>query len=243
MSQLRIRSEAPAIAGQIDSWQPRSALAPPDDGDDTPFMPLFLALETLLGEAFGCPASVHPGRGMAPGAPDVAPDLAALLATVRLGGDPARPVATVGGVTCQRHATLLLDLIRPVALRLWPAGSRRAELAVDVLVTTAPETEVVGSIRIPAPPAPVAASAPAPIGAAGLALPLRLTVRLADGALPLGQLLPLRPGLVIPVHASPEMPLHLGDHRVATVTLTPLPDGRQQASITAIDITPAGDRA
>uniref|UniRef100_UPI0013DD0304 hypothetical protein n=1 Tax=Sandarakinorhabdus rubra TaxID=2672568 RepID=UPI0013DD0304 len=77
MSELRIRSEPPPGAAVISHWRPRSAEAPPDDGDDTPFMPLLLALEAVFGEAFGCPVSVHPGRGLAPGAADVAPELAA----------------------------------------------------------------------------------------------------------------------------------------------------------------------
>jgi hypothetical protein len=245
MSELRIRSEPPADAAFIEDWRPRAAEAPPDDGDDTPFMPLLLALEQELGAAFGCPTSVHPGRGLAPGAPDVAAELAALLATVRLGGDPARPVAVLGGVTTARHAGVLADLVARQAQRLWPASSRRGELVVDVIVHPAGEgvgTTIVGSIRLPAPPAPVPASAPRPLGAAALAVPLRLVVRLAEEEVPLARLLPLRPGLVIPINACPDMPIHLGDHLVGWASLAPLPDGRQQASITAIDLKPAGDR-
>jgi hypothetical protein len=241
VSELRIRSEPPASAGIVELWQPRSAEAPPDDGDDAPFMPLLMALEAALGEAFACPVSVHPGRSLAAGAPDVAPDLAALLATVRLGGDPARPSAA-GGVTTARHADLLAQMLHPALARLWPVASRRDELIVDVLATNAPGGNVVGSIRLRPPPRPMPAPPPQPLGTAALALPLRLRVRLAEDMLPLAMLLPLRPGLVIPVNAGPDMPLHLGDHRVGTATLAPLPDGRQQASITAIDITPAGER-
>lgn len=241
MSELRIRSEPPASAAFVDVWTPRPAEAPPDDGDDTPFTPLLLALEAELAETFGCPTSVHPGRSLAAGAPDLAPELAALLATVRLGGDPARP-ATTGGVTCARHAGLLRALIDPVVALHWPATSRRAELVVDVIVSSGPDATVVGSIRLRPPPRPQPARLPQPLGAGALALPLRLRVRLAEDTLPLSLLLPLRPGLVIPINACPDMPVHLGDHRVATATLVPLPDGRQQASITAIDIT-AGERA
>jgi flagellar motor switch/type III secretory pathway protein FliN len=245
MSELRIRSEPPHDAAFIEDWRPRSAEAPPDDGDDTPFMPLLLALEQAFGAAFGCATSVHPGRGLAPGAPDVAPELAALLATVRLGGDPARPVATLSGVTTARHAGELAQLVAREALRLWPASSRRAELVVDVMVRPggeAAEAGIVGSIRLPAPPTPLPASAPRPLGAAALEVPLRLVVRLAEEAVPLSRLLPLRPGLVIPINACPEMPVHLGDHLVGWASLAPLPDGRQQASIISIDLKPAGDR-
>ncbi|MCU0890603.1 MAG: hypothetical protein MUE77_02390 [Sandarakinorhabdus sp.] len=246
MSELRIRSEPPAGAAFIEDWRPRSAEAPPDDGDDTPFMPLLLGLEQALGAAFGCPASVHPGRGLAPGAPDVAPELAALLATVRLGGDAARPVATLTGVTTARHAGELAALVAREAQRLWPGSSRRAELVVDVIAKPggdAADASIVGSIRLLAPPTPVPATAPRPLGAAALAVPLRLVVRLAEEEVPLARLLPLQPGLIIPINACPEMPVHLGDHLVGWASLAPLPDGRQQASIITIDLKPAGERA
>jgi hypothetical protein len=243
MSELRIRSEAPPPASFVDDWRPRSAQAPPDDGDDAPFMPMLLALEQQLSDLFGCPASVHPGRGLPPGAPDVAADLAALLATVRLGGDPARTTHCLGGVTTARHAGQLLGHVLPLAHRLWPAGSRRPEMIVDVLVTISDAANIVGSIRLACPPQPLPDQLPQPLGPGALGLPLRLAVRLAEDMLPLAMLLPLRPGLVIPVNACPDMPVHLGDHRIATATLTPLPDGRQQASITSIDIRLSGERA
>jgi flagellar motor switch/type III secretory pathway protein FliN len=246
MSELRIRSEPPADAAFIEDWRPRSAEAPPDDGDDTPFMPLLLALEEALGAAFGCATSVHPGRGLAPGAPDVAPELAALLATVRLGGNAVRPVAILTGVTTARHAGELAELVARQAQRLWPASSRRAELVVDVIAKPggdAAVASIVGSIRLLAPPTPVPATAPRPLGAAALEVPLRLVVRLAEEAVPLACLLPLQPGLIIPINACPEMPVHLGDHLVGWASLTPLPDGRQQANIITIDLKPAGERA
>ncbi len=242
MSELRIRSEAPADPQFVDDWRPRSALALPDDGDDTPFMPLLLALEAALARLLGCPASVHPGRGLAPGAADVAPDLAALLATVRLGGDPARPVALLSGVTTARHCRLLAAELLDVAHAHWPAGSRRAELVVDVMITVAPDMTVVGSVRLPAPPAPAPLHAPLPLGDAALMVPLRLTVRIAEEQVPLARLLPLRPGLIIPINASPDMPVHLGDHQIGVTSLTPLPDGRQQATIISIDPKPSGER-
>ncbi|WP_313669849.1 hypothetical protein, partial [Sandarakinorhabdus sp.] len=104
MSDLLIRTEAPPAASFVDSWRPRPAEAAPDDGDDTPFEPLILAIEDELTRTLGVEVSVHPGRGLAPGAPDIAPELGALLATIRLGGDVARPVAQISGVVTARHA-------------------------------------------------------------------------------------------------------------------------------------------
>ncbi len=243
MSELRIRTEAPPPEVFIDDWRPRSAAAPPDDGDDTPFMPLILALETELGLMLGLEVAVHPGRGLPPGAPDVAPELGALLATLRLGGDPTRPVVQLSGITTARHARLLGEQLQPLAHRLWPAANQRPALVVDVLVTVAPGQSIVGSMRLAAPPDPVPAVPPQPLGRAGLALPLRLPVRIASEMLPLSCLLPLQPGLVIPFNTSPEMPVMLGDHQIGLASLQPLPDGRQQASLIAIDIKPSGERA
>lgn len=243
MSELRIRTEAPPAADFVDVWQPRSAAAPPDDGDDTPFMPLILALEEALASLFGLPVAVHPGRGLPPGAPDVALELGALLATVRLGGDPARPIACITGVTTARHARQLGEQLQPLVLKLWPAESLRPALVIDVIVTLGAGSSVVGVVRLPAPEAPRPAEPSRPLGAAALTLPLRLPVRLASEMLPLSRLLPLQPGLVIPIHSCPEMPVMLGDHQVALASLVPLPDGRQQASLIAIDIKPQGECA
>jgi hypothetical protein len=240
MSNLLI--ETPPDARAVDDWRPRQAEAPPDDGDDAPFEPLILALEDELTRSFGVEVSVHPGRGLAPGAPDVAPELGALLATIRLGGDISRPVAQISGVATARHARLLGDQLLPLAHRLWPAGRRRPYIALDVLVTISPETSVVGSIRLAAPPDPVPPVPAMPLGAALFDLPMPLAVRIADEAVPLARLLPLRPGLIISFNACPDMPVRLGDCQVAQATLLPLPDGRQQASISAITLKPLGDR-
>ncbi|MBU6166221.1 MAG: hypothetical protein KGQ52_08805 [Alphaproteobacteria bacterium] len=241
MSELRIRSEAPPAADFIDVWQPRSAAAPPDDGDDTPFMPLILALEEALAGLFGLAVTVHPGRGLPPGAPDVALELGALLATVRLGGDPSRPVACISGVTTARHARQLGEQLQTLVLRLWPAVSQRAALIIDVIVALGAGSSVVGVVRLPAPEAPQPAQPVRPLGQAALALPLRLPVRLACEMLPLSRLLPLRPGLIIPIHSGPDMPVMLGDHQVALASLVPLPDGRQQAKLLTMDIKPHGE--
>lgn len=242
MSNLKIRTEAPPPDQFVDDWRPRSAQAPRDDGDDTPFEPVLLALEAELARLFGLATAVHPGRGIPPGDPDVALTLGGLLATIRLGGDPARPLPILSGITTARHARQLGEVLLPVAHRLWPAGSRRPALVVDVIVSLSDGGSVVGSIRLAAPAEPAPLVPPRPIGAAGLELPLRLAVRLADEEVPLARLLPLQPGLVIAFNICPDMPVLLGDHRVALASLAPLPDGRQQASITVLDLSPDGER-
>lgn len=243
MSNLLIRTEAPPPDQFVDDWRPRSAQAPRDDGDDSPFLPVLLALEAELTILLGLEAAVHPGRGLPPGAPDVALALGALLATIRLGGDPARPVPHLTGTTTARHARQIGDVLAPVAHRLWPPGSRRPALVVDVIVTLAGGGSVVGSIRLPPPAEPVPLVPPRALGLAALDLPMRLAVRLADEEVPLARLLPLQPGLVIGFNICPDMPVLLGDHRLALAALSPLPDGRQQASITALDLKPEGERA
>jgi hypothetical protein len=243
MSDLLIRTEAPPAASFVDSWRPRPAEAAPDDGDDTPFEPLILAIEDELTRTLGVEVSVHPGRGLPPGAPDIAPELGALLATLRLGGDVARPVAQISGVVTARHARVLGDQLLGLANRLWPAGRRRPHITLDVLATVALETSVVGSIRLAAPPDPVPVQPPVPLGAALFTLPMRLAVRIAEEEVPLARLLPLEPGLIIGFNACPDMPVRLGDSQVALASLAPMPDGRQQASITALALKPIGDRA
>ena len=84
MSNLLIRTEAPPEPDFVDAWRPRPAAAPPDDGDDTPFEPLIMALEDELTRTLGVAVSVHPGRGIAPGAPDIARRAAGLIAAAGL---------------------------------------------------------------------------------------------------------------------------------------------------------------
>jgi hypothetical protein len=243
MSNLLIRTEAPPEADFVDAWRPRPAEAPPDDGDDTPFEPLIMALEDELTRTLGVDVSVHPGRGLPPGSPDIAPELGALLATLRLGGDVSRPVGQISGVVTARHARILGDQLLALAHRTWPAGRRRASLTVDVLATVAEGVSVVGSIRLAAPPDPVPVLPPVPLGAALFELPMRLAVRITEEEVPLARLLPLQPGLIIPFNACAEMPVLLGDHQIAQASLTPMADGRQQASILSTTIKPLGDRA
>jgi hypothetical protein len=54
------------------------------------------------------------------------------------------------------------------------------------------------------------------------------------------RLLPLCAGTVLPIDPVPEMPLIMGDHRIGAVTLTPMPDGRQQAVVVAMGVEAVG---
>jgi len=81
----------------------------------------------------------------------------------------------------------------------------------------------------PPPPAPVAA-----LAARLFAMPMRLRVELSAAPVPVRTLLPLRPGTVLPIDPRRQMTLVLGDHAIGAVTLTPTPDGRQQAEIITI---------
>jgi flagellar motor switch/type III secretory pathway protein FliN len=242
MSELRIRSELPPSERPMENWRPRSAQAPPDDGDDTPFEALMLALEDELTVIFGVDVTVHPGRALAPGAPDISPELAALYVTIRLGGDPTRPVSGLGGVVTARHGRDLVARLLPLAHRLWPSGSRRSHLVVDVMARQSDSASAAGSLRLAAPPEPRPAAAPQPLGTAALGLPLRIAVRLASENMPLARLVPLTVGRVIPFHVEPEMPIVLGDHQIGVASLQPMPDGRQQATILAINLAPLGER-
>jgi len=243
MSDLLIRTEAPAQDNFVDDWRPRPAEAAPDDGDDTPFEPLILAIEDELTRTLGVEVSVHPGRGLPSAAPDIAPELGGLLATLRLGGEISRPLAQISGVVTARHARALGDQLLGLAHRLWPAERRRPSITLDVLVTIGEGASVVGSIRLAAPADPVPVQPAVPLGAALFTLPMRLAVRIAEEEVPLARLLPLQPGLIIGFNACPDMPVRLGDSQVALASLAPLPDSRQQASITALALKPIGDRA
>ena len=56
-------------------------------------------------------------------------------------------------------------------------------------------------------------------------------------------LLPLRAGTVLAIDAAAEMPLILGRHCIGRATVTPPPDGRQQAEIVAIAVDRIGGTA
>jgi hypothetical protein len=237
MSELRIRSEAlEEVWAQ--PFLPPQAHAPGlfDDGDDGDYGPLLVACARALTALFGLPVSVVPGRppraeaGDSP--PRVAPILAALLATLQLGGDPAR--AEAGGVAPERQARSIAAALDAAALATWPAISRSP--GFDLEVSCAGHT---GHAHVPAPPRQ---PAPPPQPSAALAtrlfeMPMRLRVELASELTPVAALLPLRRGVVLPIAPTREMPLILGDHVVGHATLAPLPDGRQQATIVDLGVT------
>ncbi len=46
----------------------------------------------------------------------------------------------------------------------------------------------------------------------------------------------------LPINPVPDMPLIIGEHRIGRATVMALPDGRQQATIVAMGVAPAGGR-
>lgn len=237
MTGLKIRSEAAPRA-----WQPRAASADGQDIDDTTLLPLASEVGAALSVLFGLPVSAQPGQPLPPGAPEVAPELAGLLATIRLGGQASRRLPHTDGVVTARHGRLVQAALAPVAARHWPAGSTRSDVWLDIIAMLEEET-ISGPVRLLAPDRPVALPAP-PAGHAGFiaGLPQLVRVELAGQSLPLARLLPLSTGQVIPLAAQIEMPLRFGDHQLGHARLEALPDGRQQAIITQINLVHPGDR-
>lgn len=247
MNELRIRSEASAE----DLW-PQLFLPPQahtgsvaDGGDDSDFGPLVKGAARALTQLFGLAVVVAPGRPLksVDGAPPprVAPVLAAVLATVQLGGDMVRPLApgAASGLTLARQTRAIVAVLDGVADRFWPDGCRLAGFDLDVVCAA-----MAGHAHVAAPAsamvAPAAAEPVAALAARVFDLPMRVRVELATGMAMVASLLPLRPGTVLPIDPLPEMPLIVGDHCIGRVTLTPLPDGRQQATIVAIGVEALG---
>jgi flagellar motor switch/type III secretory pathway protein FliN len=236
MSELRIRSEAfEEIWAQ--PFLPPQAHLPGgfDDGDDGDFGPLLVAGARALTQLFGLPVSVVPGRPPKPEGgeppPRIAAILASLLATLQLGGDPAR---AGDGVQAVRQARQIAEALDAAAVRAWPAISHSP--GFDLEISCAGLT---GHAHVPAPPRP---PAPPPQPVAALAsrvfdMPMRLRVELASELTPVAVLLPLRAGTVLPIAPTREMPLILGDHCIGHATIAPLPDGRQQATIVEIGVS------
>lgn len=117
MTELRIRSEAfEEVWAQ--PFLPPQAHAPGlyDDGDDGDFGPLLLACQRALTPLFGLPVTVVPGRPPKAEAgapvPPVAAILASLLATLQLGGDPARLAA---GGQAARQARQIAEALQAAA--------------------------------------------------------------------------------------------------------------------------------
>jgi flagellar motor switch/type III secretory pathway protein FliN len=239
-SDLGIRSEAPRRDIWAQPFLPPPARGGGDDDDmDADFGPLLAGMARALTQLFGLAVTVAADRpaprgGEAP--PRVDPALAALLATLRLGGDPARSPASAGGVVVARQAGAIAAAGDAAAALHWPRECRMAgfDLAVSVAGLAAAPLHVRAPPRpVPPPPVPLAV-----LAAEIMALPVRVRAELASDTALVAMLLPLRIGSVLPINPRPDMPLLLGDHRIGTATITPLPDGRQQAVITALAVQP-----
>ncbi len=254
MSDLRIRSEAiPEPLWPEDFLPPRAVLDTVPVEDD--FSALLASADIVLSRLFGAAVKVLPGRtdSSAP-ALRVCRELAALLMTLRLGGDPARSVAgpavpapagvalalpASGGVALTRHGGAIAAALDAVAAEHWPSSCRLPGL--DLVIACC---GVSGTAHVAAPPM-AAIAPPAPVAALALRLfemPMRVRIELASEAVLVSSLLPLHAGTVVPISPSPEMPLLLGDHRIGRATLAPMPDGRQQATIIAIGVEALGGR-
>ncbi|KAB7648332.1 hypothetical protein [Polymorphobacter fuscus] len=247
MSELRIRSEAVAEEVWAQPYRPPSVHAGAIDDDDSDFGPLLTALEQPLTRLFGLPTMVRAGRppvrvdGLA--LEPVAPVLAALLATLRLGGDPAR-AGGAGGVALARHAAAIAGVIADVAAVAWPAACRLPQFDIVIACSHAGGAcEGHAWVLAPAraevpPPLPVAA-----LGGAVLALPMRVRVELSAEVRMVASLLPLRAGQVLAISPTAEMPLIIGRHRIGKAMVTALPDGGQSAEIVGIGVDDMGGRA
>lgn len=271
MSDLRIRSEAvPDTIWPLPFLPPQVALAGDDDIDDGDFGPFLGAAARSLTALFGIAVEILPGRAPKahPGeaVPRVAGVLAGLLATLQLGGDPARRAGDDpgraagqaeggeparrsgdraggspggGGVIAARQARAIAAALDAVAERVWPARCRLGGIDLDIACGG-----IAGHAFVPAPEQPPAV-VPVPVAALAarmLEMPMRVRVELAGDMVLVASLLPLCAGRVLPIDPSPEMPLILGDHRIGRATLAPMADGRQQATIVAIDVEAIGGR-
>ena len=248
MSELRIRSEAVPDAQWAQPFLPPVAREDDDPfGDGEDFGPLLAAACRALTALFGLPVTVRPGRPetRADGGPvpRVAPVLAGLLATLRLGGDPARAVAASGG-TLARHGAAIAAALDAVAAIDWPATTRLPQFDLELLCAHAGgsingHASVMGPPRAePPPPQPIMALRREVLG-----LPMRVRVELAAEMRLVSSLLPLRTGQVLAIAPPLEMPLILGRHSIGRALVSALPDGRQQAELVAIRVEPMGDRA
>jgi hypothetical protein len=239
VSELRIRSEAV----REEAWA-QAFLPPQVDADDRfgdapegDFAPFLSACTRALAGLFGVAVDVLPGRPGAVSAPRIAPELAGLLATVRMGGDPARP-SPATGVAQVRYGRIIADTLDAVAARVWPVASRAAGYDLDISCGA-----VAGRAHVMAPaPLAVLAVPEALPGPRIDDLPLRMRVELASDMVLVASLLPLRAGCVLPISPVPDMPLIVGDHRIGRATITPLADGRQQATIVEINVVQMGAR-
>jgi flagellar motor switch/type III secretory pathway protein FliN len=250
MSELRIRSEAIPEEVWPEPFSPLPARDSSwDDVADHDFGPFVLGVSRAMTALFGLPVVATPGRPPRPERDEVVPrvavTLAAALATVQMGGDLDRPpeagsaARSRTSLTLARQARSIAQVVDGVAERLWPEGCPLPGFDLDVACGV-----VGGHVHVPAP-ANATVRPAAPVASADLAarvfdLPMRVRVELATGLVPVASLLPLAAGTVLPIDPVLEMPLIMGDHRIGAVTLTPMPDGRQQAEVTAIRVEALG---
>ena len=189
-----------------------------------------------LAALFGRPVTVRPGR-LAEGG-----GLAALygaLASLRLGGDPARGGA-VTGAALGRHAAAIAAALEAASAAHWPAGCGLSGFEIDIACDAAHGQAVLRGPPRAVPPPPVAL---ARLAREVLGLPMRVRVELAAEVRMIGSLLPLRTGQVLAISPSPEMPLIIGRHSIGRAMVTAQPDGRQHAEIIAIGVDELGGRA
>jgi flagellar motor switch/type III secretory pathway protein FliN len=240
VSDLRIRSEAVPDEVWPEQFLPRQARLPDafdDDDDDGDFGPFLVAAGRALTQLFGVPVEVLPGRAPADAgdaaALPVAAVLAGLLATLRLGGDPARGGAAggVSGVAMARYARAIAEALAGVAARVWPGDCRATGFDLDIACGA-----IAGHAHVAAPPRVPKASPAALAGVRLLDLPMRVRVEIASDMTLVASLLPLQAGTVLPISPVPDMPLIIGDHRIGRATVAPQPDGRQLATIVAMGV-------
>lgn len=241
MSSLRISSEPGADPLQPQPFLPpaaRGVTTPDDIDDDVDFGPLARVTSRALAQLFGVPVIATPGRPPRPAdgspPPRIAASIAGALATLQLGGDIEQPVEILpSSLAIARQARVIAAVLDGLAERAWPPGCRAAGVDLDISVGA-----IIGSVRLLAPATPAAEAPPSPPVAALAArlftLPMRLRVELSAAPVAVRALLPLRPGTVLPIDPRREMALVMGDHAIGQVTLTPTPDGRQQAEIISI---------
>jgi hypothetical protein len=250
VSELRIRSEA--IPEEV--WpEPFSPLPARDssweDAADHDFGPFVLGVTRALTALFGLPVVATPGRPPRPERDEVVPRvavaLAAALATVQMGGDLSRPVEPVSAersrtsLALARASRSIAQVVDGVAERLWPDACPASGFDLDIACGVAG-----GHVHVPAPAnarvTPPVVMPSAVVQARVMAMPMRVRVEVASSMVAVARLLPLCAGTVLPIDPVPEMPLIMGDHRIGAVTLTPMPDGRQQAVVVAMGVEALG---
>lgn len=243
MSGLRIRSEAAADLWP-ESWLPRAAGAQARVADTGALVTAMAAALSALFERSvrALPASEDEADALDGGG---GARLAALLLSLRLGGgvEKGAPSSRVSGAVWARFRAQIGAVAAGAAA--WPKGVQRLVLLVDVagvedlLEVFAPQGAAADAGQDGAAPDGAAAAL---VAAALAAVPMRLRVELAAEMVNLAVLLPLRVGQVLAIQPVAEMRLRMGDHAVGRVTLQAQADGRQEATLVAVDVDALNDR-